>query len=85
MGAAVEWIVLRELRGTSAPAPAPTHPCLLEEPGFVSVVLLTLANGEFHIFSPRNCKQLKVVPLVSIFNSAGAQLKLTFFFLYISS
>lgn len=40
--------------------------------------------GNFTFSLQETLKQLKVVPLVSVFNSAGEQMKLTFF-LYISS
>lgn len=56
VGAAVEWIVLRELRGTPAPASWKSR-------GLFLLCRLYLRMGardwEFDIFSPRNCKTLE--------------------------
>lgn len=81
VGAAVVWIVFGSSEG---------HPPL--PPGRARVCFFCAAYtcewgsgiGNFTFSLQETLKQLKVVPLVSIFNSAGEQMKLTFF-LYISS
>lgn len=39
-----------------------------------------VGDWKFHIFSPGNFKTVESCALVSVFNSAGDQMKLTFFF-----